>query len=1544
MQHARMLGASSNEGAVKNRSAASKGTASPRSQRHMSSNQASLTVGSNRVFSNHNHGQHRHRNHHHHDHDSDSDIYKNSRTLVAGRTSHSSNRLDRSDSSRSDAASKKDLSNNHYIEETKPVQVTLWFHELRTTKEDILIDPNSLPNGISPGQVIEIQSLDSSNANNNKKLIFKLGPKNIQNQNDNADSSSTETRLKSSVHSQSQSQVSLMSHPFQNLLDLAPRSVIQIRKITDLDSVAIDSMEVFIKDVNLSRDAMWQFASTLVGTCCYSEQRLTYLGFRIGVVKYIYKHGRRVFSGYVNEETKVIFRSESAKLTVLVQLSREMWNFEENGEIMFHKLVNNLFPKIFRRWRNKGTHHSITIVLFTSVDLTDIPWTNLAPGERPPTRKDFYRVVVDQVNILHWDRIMANLRLEFANFKRDILLRPGKEDSSYVMEGQTLPAVKGNLLEAVNVGLVLLNDRFRNTDLKHSLGHFMVITAGTGLYDVDYKMLLDTSQKITSIDTSLDIICLNQPPLHVTPLFRFIRDGKLSHCVPIWCDISFYRDNQEENSIWIPRCKIYELQMMGVMENDSSFAWIPRYHLDKQTQHLPRVMDRYDENVFKPIRRKSEKIAESTTEEPKFKAPSVKNSKATLSLIFNERTSLIPVDSSTTNSSAVGTVTHPVTNTSALTKLYNINKNSDRKPKSPTSSIYSDASPPSIQQQQQQQQPPQHPLQHLQPSSRSTSSPRMSSPRIPPPTSSSSSTTTSSASKLNIETFRKDAGSPRIIQGKTLFSRRETAQSQSSHSPEEAMSPQGDKVVSVPTPETECDDPYCAYWTEIKNPSQQVPGDILQAAPLSRWSNLFPDNIQRKLIKWRSFQAPAALPIVTRVFPTQKQLHENYTFQLYSVYLNPDNYLELDTTSDLMREMIQLRLMLGFQICYGDKVKKAEAERNSDGLIKYFPLGSCLGSLICMSIGDEIHRIHCDFNGNLNVQLYRKKNKVQEENKIMLGQRPQAPYYPLIRTRYADEFVPAQVDALVSHPQTYNWNQFDQMLAGFDDSMPEDRKEFHKMKFVVMPADIPQNAYFLSNEQLTAEEIRVEGLRKLIGVIEKGKYSKAKSNLKNNSPRVSDIIFYTGNLFDFLNDEAENYDITGNQPTLMIPEHMRFNKTIKLPELASEMQNPRTGLNLVDRNWHFKKHLQCFIGSELVTWLVESFEDIDTRDEAVSYGQSLINKGLFKHVESRHGFIDGYYFYEIEPQYFEKMEKIKRGSWFGNTAKREGSTTPKSNASPRIQGQDDLIKITSSSNLTSESSSVTDSTTHRKRKKFNLSKSVKFNVDPLGRSYRPELMTVHYDKVHNPEHCYHIRLQWLNTTNKFIEDTITAWSRLCERYGLKLVETPWKELCSIPKVSPFHSFVEVKLSINPWHDEEFADDQILSANRYYYHLFFLKKLDFLLDNRASSFFSRDNIEITYSWGKPMFQYAQFIHRTGFYIIELRDNGDFFLAPNNMHLIRVGASSSPSSGDYGSNARAIHLDSQRIMMNFRAACQNVDYLRGVFREAKSSWSEETITQI
>ncbi|ODV77395.1 uncharacterized protein CANTADRAFT_70541 [Suhomyces tanzawaensis NRRL Y-17324] len=1464
--------------------------------------------------------------------------------------------------------------NNQQNSLKDPIPVTVWFHELRSSNEDVIIDAGST-SGIQHGKVYEFQLLESAE-NKLRKLFFVAHDRNFKESANNE-----EDQLEQSLHSnKSKAQITLISTPLRKLLDIPPRSAAQIKLVEDPSTIEVESVEIFIKDINLSRDIMWTLSSALVGTCAYIEKRVSYFSNRIGLIKAIYNNGKEVFSGYIGKDTKIIFRSESAKLTVLIQLSREMWHFEENGEIIFHKLVNNLLPKIFKKWRANNTHHSITIVLFTSVDLTDIPWITLNQGERPNNRRDYYRVVVDQVNILSWDRIMANLRLEFANFKRDIMLKQGIVNQ-YYMEGEPLPAVKGNTLEALNLGLSLVHNKFRNTDLKHSLNHFILITPGTGLFDVNYDLLLETSKKMATTDCSLDVVSLSQPPLHTVPLFRYgDKSGATKHCVPNWCDISFYKDiSSSSNHQWIPRCKIYELQMMGVMENEVNDVRIERFKMKRNERSLLESMDKYDDDVFKPIKEKVDYFNDAeidnyrleSTHKSKFKPTNLKDSNATLSLIFSNRTMLTngagttaTVSVTGSEVSATGTVTTTNnTETSALSSLYVLNKNTDEKKVPSNASLRSKSS--FIREQ------PKRVESSLKPRNNLTIEPLR-------------------ANKKHNEQLDKFRSRTKSNAPKDNFRSRLKSNEKLSRSHKRSS---GGTGLIENEPESETD----KYWKDVPNPSKETHSDILLQT--SRWSDVFPANVKRKLIKWNSIQSPAALPITTSIFPTTKQLESDYTFQIYNVLLNPDeNYLELKTTHELMREMIQLRLLTGFQICYGPNVEKVESERrlgvggtNNGGqgcenVFKYFPDSEIYGITLYMSFHKQIHRISLDYSGNLNVQLYKKSVFANsDKSKLALGlghgglngnstKASLKPYFPLIRTRYADEYSTAKLDAINLKSSKLNWNQFDQYLAGYEDIMPDVNKEFYQMKFVIMPTDIPKNAYYINNESLSDEEIRVEGLRKLIGLIEKAKYDK-KDKVKVG--KVPEIIFYTGNLYDFLNEEAENYDITGAQPKLMIPENMRFNKTIKINELAQELQG-ETGLRLVDRTWHFKKHFHCFIGSELITWLQECFEDIESREEATSYGQTLMNKGLFRHVDARHGLLDGYYFYEIEDEYVDELYKQETPSWFtkkkpekeitnGTNSVQGSSTTPvtpttpilnpsntRNNSdadsilSPHMRPQNDPLDLTRiiSGNLNeSDGGSSLSGSTHgrQKRKKFVLSKSVKINVDPLSKSFRPEIVTVHYDRVHNPEHCYHIRLQWLNTNSRFIDDSVLNWSRLCERHGLKLVETPWKELCTIPSINPFHSFVDLKLVVNPWLDDEFNDASILRETKFYYHLYLLKKTGFLLDNRSTVFFLKGHIEISYSWGKPTFQYAQYIHRTGSYFVELRDSGDFFLAPNNIHITRVNTLLT-SLPDNDNNSRTYHLDSQRVMLNFRSTCQNPELLREIFREAKNHWEDKNKTHV
>lgn len=150
----------------------------------------------------------------------------------------------------------------------------------------------------------------------------------------------------------------------------------------------------------------------------------------------------------------------------------------------------------------------------------------------------------------------------------------------------------------------------------------------------------------------------------------------------------------------------------------------------------------------------------------------------------------------------------------------------------------------------------------------------------------------------------------------------------------------------------------------------------------------------------------------------------------------------------------------------------------------------------------------------------------------------------------------------------------------------------------------------------------------------------------------------------------------------------------------------------------------------------------------------------------------------------------------------------------------------------------------------------------------------------------------MNVTPKLIEDAIQTWAMTAERYGLRLVEAPINEACSITQLHPFRSPYLIKFAAPPPdHQPEtiyftatsFVPQQ--QHTRYYYHKAILKKFNFVLDIEAARNFP-SNVDVYYSWGKPDYKYSQYIHRSGVILAQITDEGHFLLLANRLYNNRV----------------------------------------------------------
>src|SRR3981189_2748242 len=120
-----------------------------------------------------------------------------------------------------------------------------------------------------------------------------------------------------------------------------------------------DYVEMAFKDLFLDRADMWRLAQSLRDKTIYVGKRIVFAGSIRATVKSIYVHSSissqapsmNATSAWVSSRTRPIFRSESSRFLLMVQMAAELWEFEEDGELMYHKCVDGYLPQLFNKGR-----------------------------------------------------------------------------------------------------------------------------------------------------------------------------------------------------------------------------------------------------------------------------------------------------------------------------------------------------------------------------------------------------------------------------------------------------------------------------------------------------------------------------------------------------------------------------------------------------------------------------------------------------------------------------------------------------------------------------------------------------------------------------------------------------------------------------------------------------------------------------------------------------------------------------------------------------------------------------------------------------------------------------------------------------------------------------------------------------------------------------------------------------------------------------------------------------------------------------------------
>ncbi|KAI8819385.1 uncharacterized protein EV422DRAFT_489688, partial [Fimicolochytrium jonesii] len=596
----------------------------------------------------------------------------------------------------------------------------LWIHDPGFSKQDLVINPDCFP-GCRVGDLLKITQPASSGDNKNgfsqsqfpssRGGLAALSVRQHSNPNQHHrgvahGSQAAEDKSRTLIL-----QISIAQH-IAAIFELHARKDVVVTKV-EREAISADYVEICFRDQYLGRSDMWRMKTSLTGTCVYEGKKVSSLGIR-AQIKDIVVSGRKASCGYINDNTKTIFRSETAKYFICIQMSKEMWEFDEDGELYFEKCVHGFLPQLFAKWKEAGANHVVSVVLFARIHYqTDeeedgIPLLKDASGR---SYRDFYKVVVDWAIRSDWSQILIPLEKEFVSFQRDVLQQSSSEGST-ILAGTNSPASEGNVLEAINLALNPFDRHYIDRDLSRTGLGIVVITPGPGVYEVDKKLLRLTAHRMVDNGIGLDLVCLSKPPLCTVPLFQYVSKecpssltgwgsgqsgasidaessinserrwasalggatgqkgpersadkmgtgasdrsmgthaapgfssasgtsgqerrteawdplyyddatpeipDKTFYTVPHWIMCSFWaREGEQDNKGFRLRCKMYEVQMMGVMEEIGSTIVIP--YMEEQdlaevgdVQNSPAVSviddfvidtEQYDESVFLPI-------------------------------------------------------------------------------------------------------------------------------------------------------------------------------------------------------------------------------------------------------------------------------------------------------------------------------------------------------------------------------------------------------------------------------------------------------------------------------------------------------------------------------------------------------------------------------------------------------------------------------------------------------------------------------------------------------------------------------------------------------------------------------------------------------------------------------------------------------------------------------------------------------------------------------------------------------------------------------
>ncbi|KAJ2335668.1 vacuolar membrane-associated protein iml1, partial [Coemansia sp. RSA 2681] len=303
---------------------------------------------------------------------------------------------------------------------------------------------------------------------------------------------------------------------------------VSIRKIDmndtgEYESIRAEFVEIAFRDQYVGRSDMWRLWRNLSHKIVHNNKPTNMEGVIRASVRRIYKGGCQIPCGYIDSQTQPIFRSESGRFIIFIQMSEEMWAYQEDGNLCFEKAVNFFMAELFRRWNEKQLNHMVTIVMFSRwyYNARDCLFFQDLIIDEDSGRyyRDYYKVIADMEVRPDWSTFLPDILSEFSSYRRDI--QEISTTRGHRLRGDLSKANEGNILEAINLGINSLASHHVDRDLARTGLSTIVVTPSFGVFDVTKRLLRMTTERMLHYGMRADFVCLAPKPLFRPPVFRF---------------------------------------------------------------------------------------------------------------------------------------------------------------------------------------------------------------------------------------------------------------------------------------------------------------------------------------------------------------------------------------------------------------------------------------------------------------------------------------------------------------------------------------------------------------------------------------------------------------------------------------------------------------------------------------------------------------------------------------------------------------------------------------------------------------------------------------------------------------------------------------------------------------------------------------------------------------------------------------------------------------------------------------------------------------